>query len=68
VTGKKRNRKNSTGYMQSNVIDVAKEKIVDQSKSISKIARELEFQYPQYFTRLFKQRGGQFPNEYRSLN
>ncbi|MES1224095.1 MAG: helix-turn-helix transcriptional regulator [Bacteroidota bacterium] len=55
-------------YIQSKVIDVAKEKIFDQSKSISQIANELGFKYPQHFTRLFKQRVGQSPNEYRSLN
>ncbi|HEX5150470.1 MAG TPA: helix-turn-helix domain-containing protein [Parafilimonas sp.] len=55
--------------MQSKVIDVAKEKIFDQSKSVSQIAYELGFKYPQHFTRLFKQRVGQSPNEYRgSLN
>jgi AraC family transcriptional activator of pobA len=55
-------------YIQSKLIDVAKEKIFDQSKSISQIAHELGFKYPQHFTRLFKQRVGQSPNEYRSLN
>lgn len=55
-------------YIQSKVIDVAKEKIFDQSKSVSQIAYELGFKYPQHFTRLFKQRVGQSPNEYRLLN
>jgi AraC family transcriptional regulator, transcriptional activator of pobA len=50
------------------VIDVAKEKIFDQSKSVSEIAYELGFKYPQHFTRLFKQRVGKSPIEYRSLN
>ena len=55
-------------YIQSKVIDVAKERIFDQSKTVSQIAYELGFKYPQHFTRLFKQRVGQSPNEYRSLN
>jgi len=38
------------------VIDVAKEKIFDLSKSVSEVAYELGFKYPQHFTRLFKQR------------
>ena len=40
----------------------------DESKSVSEIAYELGFKYPQHFTRLFKQRVGQSPNEYRMLN
>ena len=55
-------------YIQSKVIDEAKERIFDQSKSVSEIAYELGFKYPQHFTRLFKQRVGQSPNEYRMLN
>ena len=65
---KKETGKTAQEYIQSKVIDVAKEKIFDQGKSISQIAHELGFRYPQHFTRLFKQRVGQSPNEYRSLN
>jgi AraC-like DNA-binding protein len=50
------------------VIDVAKEKIFDQSKSVSEIAYELGFKYPQHFSRLFKQKTGHTPNEYRLFN
>ncbi len=32
------------------------------------IVYELEFKYPQHFTRLFKQKTGYTPNEYRMLN
>ena len=65
---KKETGKTAQEYIQSKLIDVAKEKIFDQSKSVSQIAYELGFKYPQHFTRLFKQRVGQSPNEYRSLN
>jgi len=65
---KKETGKTAQEYIQSKVIDVAKEKIFDQSKSISQIAHALGFKYPQHFTRLFKQRVGHSPNEYRSLN
>lgn len=54
-------------YIQTKVIDVAKERIFDQRKSVSQIAYELGFKYPQHFMRLFKQRVGQSPNEYRML-
>jgi AraC-like DNA-binding protein len=55
-------------YIQARVIELAKEKLLDPSKSISEIAYEMGFKYPQHFTRLFKQRVGQSPHEYRSLN
>jgi len=65
---KKETGKTAQEYIQSKLIDTAKEKISDQSKSVNQIAYELGFKYPQHFTRLFKQRVGQTPNEYRSLN
>ncbi|RNI38748.1 AraC family transcriptional regulator [Hanamia caeni] len=65
---KKETGKTAQEYIQAKVIDVAKERIFDQSKSISQIAYELGFKYPQHFTRLFKQRVGQSPNEYRIMN
>ncbi len=40
----------------------------DAETIVSEIAYELGFKYPQHFTRLFKQRVGQSPNEYRLLN
>lgn len=65
---KKATGKTAQEYIQSKIIDVAKEKIFDGSKSVSDIAYELGFKYPQHFTRLFKQRVGQTPNEYRGMN
>jgi len=55
-------------HIQSKLIDEAKTKIFDSSKSINEIATELGFKYQQYFTRLFKQKTGVTPNEYRNLN
>lgn len=55
-------------YIQSKVIHIAKEKIFDTNKSISEIAFDLGFKYPQHFTRLFKQKTGVTPVEYRNLN
>jgi AraC family transcriptional regulator, transcriptional activator of pobA len=65
---KKEAGKTAQEYIQSKVIDVAKERIFDQSKTVSQIGYELGFKYPQHFTRLFKQRVGQSPNEYRMHN
>lgn len=55
-------------YIQSKIIDVAKERVFDIGKSVSEIAYGLGFKYPQHFTRLFKQRVGVTPNEYRNMN
>ncbi|MBI1227151.1 MAG: helix-turn-helix domain-containing protein [Bacteroidetes bacterium] len=50
------------------MIEVAKERIFDPHKSISGVAYELGFKYPQHFTRLFKEKTGMSPNEYRAQN
>jgi len=65
---KKETGKSAQEYIQLKLMDVAKEKIFDKNKSVSEIAYELGFKYPQHFTRVFKQRIGFTPNEYRMLN
>jgi AraC-like DNA-binding protein len=65
---KKDTGKSAQEYIQLKLMDLAKEKIFDKSKSVSQIAYELGFKYPQHFTRAFKQHVGHSPNEYRMLN
>ena len=65
---KKETGKTATEYIQSKLIILAKERIFDQSKTVSQVAYELGFKYPQHFARLFKQRVGQSPLEFRGLN
>jgi AraC family transcriptional activator of pobA len=65
---KKETGKTASEYIQFKLIDVAKERIFDLDKNVSQIAYELGFKYPQHFARLFKQKVGQSPLEYRSLN
>jgi AraC family transcriptional activator of pobA len=55
-------------YIQSRLIEIAKEKLFDYSKSVSEVAYELGFRYPQHFTRLFKQKVGLSPSEFRNMN
>lgn len=62
---KKETGQSALEYIQFKVIEVAKEKIFDGSKTINEVAYELGFKYPQHFSRVFKQRVGQTPNEYR---
>ncbi|HBY55046.1 MAG TPA: hypothetical protein DEH15_21800 [Marinilabiliales bacterium] len=51
---KKETGKSAQEHIQLKLIDVAKERIYDSSKSICEIAYELGFKYPQHFTRMFK--------------
>ena len=65
---KKETGKSAKEYVQDKIIDVAKNKTFDTGKTVNEIAYELGFKYPQHFTRLFKQRVGLTPNEYKNLN
>jgi AraC-like DNA-binding protein len=50
------------------VIEQAKNILIQTNQSVSEIAYALGFEYPQYFSRLFKQKTGKTPLEYRSDN
>src|SRR5688572_30583363 len=63
---KKETGKSAHEFIQLKLIDVAKERIFDANKSVSEIAYELGFKYPQHFTRVFKQHVGVTPQEYRT--
>jgi AraC-like DNA-binding protein len=65
---KKETGKSAKEYIQYKIMDVAKNKIFDKDKTVSEIACELGFKYPQHFSRMFKSETGYTPNEYRSLN
>jgi len=64
---KKETGKTAQEYIHAKLIDVAKEKIFNPAKSVSEVAYELGFKYPQHFSRFFKQQVGSTPNEYRGL-
>jgi AraC-like DNA-binding protein len=65
---KKETGKTTLELIHLKILNLAKNKVLDTSKSISEVAYELGFKYPQHFTRLFKQKIGVSPNEYRGLN
>ena len=64
---KKETGKTAQEYIQTRLIDAAKEMIAGSDKTMSQIAYELGFQYSQHFNRLFKKNVGYTPNEYRRL-
>ncbi len=64
-TLKKETGKTTTEHLHLHLIDKAKNILLQPNKSISEVAYELGFEYPQYFSRLFKKKEGISPTEYR---
>lgn len=64
-TLKKETGKTSTEHLQLFLIDEAKNILMQPYKTVSEVAYELGFEYPPYFSRLFKKREGISPTEYR---
>ncbi|WPR70488.1 helix-turn-helix transcriptional regulator [Flavobacterium sp. NG2] len=64
-TLKKETGKTTTEHLQLRLIDEAKNFLLQPNKSISEVAYELGFEYPQYFSRLFKKKEGISPSEYQ---
>jgi AraC family transcriptional regulator, transcriptional activator of pobA len=63
---KKETGKSAHEFIQLKLMDVAKERMFDTTKSVSEVAYGLGFKYPQHFSRVFKQLVGMTPQEYRS--
>lgn len=64
-TLKKETGKTSTEHLQLYLIDEAKNILLNPNKTISEVAYTLGFEYPPYFSRLFKKKEGISPTEYR---
>ena len=65
--------KKETGYnakeqINNFLIDKAKNLLLSEQDSISGIAYTLGFNYPHYFSRLFKSKTGMTPQEFRQMN
>ena len=63
---KKETGKTPHEYIQTKLIEVAKEKIFNPEKTVNEVSYELGFKYPQHFIRFFKQQVGATPKEFRS--
>lgn len=59
---KKEPGKTAQDHIQLKPISLAREYITDPDKSVSQIACELGFSYPQHFSRMFKEQGGSTPS------
>lgn len=64
-TLKKETGKTSTEHLQLYLIDEAKNILLNPEKTVSEVAYELGFEYPPYFSRLFKKKEGMSPTAYR---
>ncbi len=62
---KKETGKTALDHIQMKLIEIAKERVFDKSKTISEVAFELGFKHSQHFSRMFKNGTGLTPNEFR---
>ncbi|WP_298613010.1 AraC family transcriptional regulator [uncultured Odoribacter sp.] len=62
---RKQTGKTASDYIQDKIIDLAKQALLSSGKTMTQIAYDLGFQYPQHLSRTFKKVVGLTPNEYR---
>lgn len=65
---KKETGRNAQDLIHYYLIEEAKTRLLNSDLNINEIAYAMGFEYPQYFTKLFKQKTGKTPVEYRNLN
>jgi AraC-like DNA-binding protein len=65
---KKETGKNAQEHIHYYIIEEAKNILLASSATINEIAFSLGFDYPQYFSKLFKTKTGFTPAEYRKMN
>ncbi|OCX50900.1 transcriptional regulator [Mucilaginibacter sp. PPCGB 2223] len=59
---------NAQDCIHYHLIEEAKNLLLSSNKSVGELAFLLGFEYPQYFSRLFKSKTGMTPVEFRNLN
>ena len=65
---KKETGKNAQDHIHYYLIEEAKNLLLSSNMSVGELAFSLGFEYPQYFSKLFKIKTGMTPVEYRNLN
>ncbi|USD68281.1 AraC family transcriptional regulator [Vibrio sp. SCSIO 43136] len=63
---KKETGKNALEHIHLFLVERAKSLMLDTAQSITQIAYELGFEYPQHFSKLFKSKTGMSPREFRT--
>lgn len=62
---RKQTGKNAQEHIQHRLIDKAKYRLLNTNDTVATIAYSLGFEYPQYFSRMFKKRTTMTPQEFR---
>ncbi len=65
---KKETGKTAQEHIHLMMIEKAKSLLVNSSQSVKEIAYNLGFEYPHYFSRIFKSKTGQTPVAFRNMN
>jgi AraC-like DNA-binding protein len=65
---RKETGKSAQEHIYNFLINKAKTKLLGSTESVSQIAYELGFEYPQHFSKLFKSKTGLSPAKYRDMN
>lgn len=65
---KKETGQSAKDYILNRTIEQAKNRIVQNDMTVNEIAYSLGFKYPQHFSRLFKDKVGYSPSEFKNLN
>lgn len=65
---KKETGKNAKDHIYYHITNRAKNKLLGTTLSVSEIAYDLGFEYPQHFSKLFKKKTGISPAQYRNQN
>lgn len=65
---KKETGKNTQEHIHYFLIERAKNLLLSTGSSVSEIAYDLGFEYPQYFSKMFKSKTGKTPAQYRNMN
>ena len=63
---KKETGKSGKDYINYYIVEKAKNQLLGTNQTINEVAYSLGFNYPHYFSRLFKSKTGMTPQEYRS--